>query len=372
VLVGELMSAKDEAWKIEAERLYNEDSANWNYEKLGQRYGKKPGYIKKVLSVRRTNKPVDEPSQVEKLPDLVLKQLQKERSTNDICKQLKISERILTATLDDLRESGFVFVENNGLIKLCKSVIPSENVHEENWNGEKIIRFGVAGDKQMCSKYQQLTHLETMYDIFQREGITTVYDPGDLTEGCKMRPGQEHEIFKHGADEQEQYIVDFHPKRKGIVTKFILGNHDAAHIKNGGRDIGVGIAQKRPDMIYLGLYNAKVKLTPNCILELNHPWDGAAYALSYSLQKYIDSISGGEKPNVLLNGHHHKMMYLFYRNIHAFETGTFCAQTPFMRGKRIAAHVGGWIIEVHVDGEGTVTRCKGEFFPFYKMVENDY
>jgi hypothetical protein len=65
-------------------------------------------------------------------------------------------------------------------------------------------------------------------------------------------------------------------------------------------------------------------------------------------------------------------MYLFYRNIHAFECGTTQAQTPWMRGKRIPAHVGGWIIEVHVDDEGTVTRCKGEFVPFYTALENDY
>jgi hypothetical protein len=86
----------------------------------------------------------------------------------------------------------------------------------------------------------------------------------------------------------------------------------------------------------------------------------------------MDSMSGGEKPNILINGHHHKMMYLFYRNIHAFEAGTTCAQTPWMKGKRIAAHVGGWIIEVHVNDEGTITRCNSEFFPFYKMVEHDY
>ena len=37
-----------------------------------------------------------------------------------------------------------------------------------------------------------------------------------------------------------------------------------------------------------------------------------------------------------------------------------------------AREVGGWIIEVHVDEEGTVTRCKGEFVPLYVALENDY
>ena len=82
----------------------------------------------------------------------------------------------------------------------------------------------------------------------------------------------------------------------------------------------------------MGQLNARVYLTPNCILELNHPLDGAAYALSYSLQKYIESMQGGTKPNILLNGHHHKAMYLFYRNVHAFEAGTFQAQSSWMKG----------------------------------------
>ena len=77
------------------------------------------------------------------------------------------------------------------------------------------------------------------------------------------------------------------------------------HIKNGGIDIGRIIARERQDMTYLGQSNAKINLTPKCVLEINHPLDGASYAIS-SLQKLIDSMSGGDKPNILINGHHHK------------------------------------------------------------------
>ena len=38
----------------------------------------------------------------------------------------------------------------------------------------------------------------------------------------------------------------------------------------------------------------------------------------------------------------------------------------------LAAHIGGMIVEVHVDHEGTVTRCRNEFVPFYRTVKNDY
>ena len=50
---------------------------------------------------------------------------------------------------------------------------------------------------------------------------------------------------------------------------------------------------------------AKVWLTPKCDMDLVHPIDGSAYALSYSGQKYCDSLSGGEKPKIIAMGHHH-------------------------------------------------------------------
>jgi hypothetical protein len=562
-----------------------------------------------------------------------------------------------------------------------------------------------------------------MYDIFQQEGIQTVYHAGDITEGVNMRQGHEYEVFKHGTDEQQQYVINNYPKRMGITTKFITGNHDHSGIKAAGHDIGNPIAKARQDMIYLGMSNAKVELTPNCVLEINHPLDGAcfddkteiltqrgwvffnelstddyvatmtksehefqwqqpefiteqhykgdlyhikarlidmmvtpnhglwvrrsesglgrqkelsmpqkahrrlnadwhmetadevcenkfcrqrwqmtnavakwngelhsdkfkvpyvesknrgmdkrmlhigevnlmdfcelvawyvtegyadkkrvsicqdnkinpdnhkritdllermgipftaggrhdkdiniqsvelakclidicgkgsrekyipsflkqlpidylkvmfdvmilgdgwyngkafgyksisqklrdsmteiaiklgyavtenkdtvqiatiqtqptinekpqkveydgivycckvpnelilvrrngkatwshnSYALSYTIQKRIDAMSGGEKPSILIDGHHHKMIYLFYRNIHAIEAATFQSQTAWMRGKRLPAHMGGWIYQIHVDDEGTIQRCGAEFFPFYKAVENDY
>jgi biotin operon repressor/predicted phosphodiesterase len=302
----------------------------------------------------------------------ILKLIQKDISIKDLANEIDASERVLSAYIEDLREQGYTIGDSNGLIRLHNTVVPQENIHSENWKGEKVIRFGVVSDKHFCSKYQQLTLLNQLYDIFEREAITTVYDPGDICDGFKMRPGHEHELFVIGADDQANYIIEHHPYRKGITTKFILGNHDTSHVKNGGHDIGIPISRAREDMQYLGIYNAKVNITPNCTVELNHPLDGAAYALSYSTQKLIDSLSGGEKSNILLNGHHHKALYMFYRNIHAFECGTLCAQTPWMKGKRIAAHMGGWIIEVHVDDEGTITRCKNEFMPFYSAIKDDY
>ena len=184
------------------------------------------------------------------------------------------------------------------------------------------------GDTQINSKYTQLTHLHKIYDIYQSEGIKDVFHTGDIDEGEQMRVGHQYECYNQGADDHTKEIIRVYPKRKGIITSFISGNHDHSIIKRCGYDIGYSITSKRDDMCYLGQSNAIVNLTPNCKLELSHPIDGSAYAISYKPQKAIDAMSGGEKPNILATGHYHKSEYIFYRNVHSIQTGCFQAQTP--------------------------------------------
>jgi hypothetical protein len=357
-------------WFDEAKTLYK--PGVYGYKQIAKKYGISPKTVEsRFLSAKKRGEIIYE-NQPVNLQEIILKDIQKETTINALCDKYKSSERVIKAVLEDIKKQGYLISEVNGKVKICKDAVPQYGEYCEKWTGDRIIRFGSVSDNHLCSKWQQLTFLNHLYDIYEREGISLVFNSGDLTEGFKMRPGHEHEIFKFGADDQTDYVIANYPKRKGIVTKFITGNHDHSHIKNGGIDIGKRIADKRPDMVYLGLSNAKVYITPNCVVELNHPLDGAAYALSYAPQKTIDAMAGGEKPNILLNGHHHKAFYMIYRNVHAYECGTTQAQTPWMRGKRIAANMGGWIINVHVTEDGTISRCIGEFIPLYKPLDHDY
>ena len=244
--------------------------------------------------------------------------------------------------------------------------------HKAAWDGTTTLRFGIMGDTQIGSKYAQLTHLHNFYDICAKEGITEVYHTGDLTDGLKMRVGHEYELYEVSADEMRDDVVKNYPKRDGITTYFITGNHDASLYKQVGFDIGQAIANLRPDMKYLGRDCAVVHLTPNCTLELRHPWDGTAYALSYKLQKMIEAMESDSKPNILAVGHYHKVEYMFYRNVHALQTGCFQAQTPFTRGKGISTHMGGWIVTVRVDKSGTIQGFGAELVPYYASIKEDY
>ena len=85
---------------------------------------------------------------------------------------------------------------------------------------------------------------------------------------------------------------------------------------------------------------------------------------SYKLQKLIESFTGGEKPSIVHSGHYHKAMYAFIRNVHGFESGTLCDQSQFMRGKKIPAHMGYWVVDLWHNKEG-VQRIAPEFVPHY-------
>lgn len=94
-------------------------------------------------------------------------------------------------------------------------------------------------------------------------------------------------------------------------------------------------------------------------------WTHNSYATSYRIQKLVEAMRGGEKPNVLLVGHTHKtIMMPSERNVHCFSGGCIQVQTAWMRGKRIRADVGFWVIDMEI-ADGGVSRIGGSFYPFY-------
>jgi hypothetical protein len=43
-----------------------------------------------------------------------------------------------------------------------------------------------------------------------------------------------------------------------------------------------------------------------------------------------------------------------------------------MRGKGLAAHMGGWIIDIDVDERGFIQKIIPQFIPFYVAIADDY
>jgi len=107
---------------------------------------------------------------------------------------------------------------------------------------------------------------------------------------------------------------------------------------------------------------------PNSIIMVRRNGKAIWSGNSYKMQKYIESISSGKKPNVLLEGHFHKSQQMFYRNVFGFDVGALQEQSPFMKKIGTPAHLGYWILDVnmHKGKEKGVERVNSQFVPFYE------
>lgn len=236
----------------------------------------------------------------------------------------------------------------------------------------KVFRFGATADNHLGSRYERLDVLNALFDIWASEGISTVYQMGNIIEGDATFNRQDvHTTGMHG---QALYLAEHWPHRKGITTQFLTGDdHEGWYVQREGIHIGhylEDVARKagRTDLQYIGHMEHDIELAgakQSTIMRLVHGGGGSSYATSYVAQKLVESYSGGEKPQALLIGHYHKAEYGYHRGVHAVQVGCTQDQSPFMRKKHLAAHLGGWTIEMSLNDDGLITRFKPEFLPFY-------
>lgn len=297
--------------------------------------------------------------------------LRKPHSMAELTGKTGHSQGQIEDVIEEIIAKGIHVTNVGGIFHISKEIhFSDENVVESNWDGNKVVRIGIVSDTHIGSVYTQITHLHAMYDIFEKNGITNVYHGGDITEGSQMREGHLFETYIHSAEEFVEEVCDKYPVRKGIKTHFIIGNHDASFIKRAGFNIGNAIASYRDDMNFLGNDFARVYLTKNYPMEIRHPADGSSYAISYKPQRMIESM-GKDTPKLLVIGHYHKQGSFQHRGVQAILAGSFEAQSGWMRNKGLASHVGGWIVEIHVDDDGNLQEFIPRFFPF-EDIKEDY
>ena len=234
-------------------------------------------------------------------------------------------------------------------------------------------KFGFVTDDHLCNKAERLDVLHALFDIFEEEGITDVYNGGNWIDGEARF--NKLDIHTFGMDNQIKYFIENYPQRKNIKIKYVAGDdHEGWYQQREGVIIGEYLEMKakrlgREDLEYLGYMEADIELKAekgSAILRLIHAGGGSSYALSYSPQRLVESLQGGDKPHILLIGHYHKAEFLpSYRNVKVLQGGTTSDQTRFMRKKRLAAHVGGWIVKLKQSKDGAIHRIQAEFISFF-------
>lgn len=299
---------------------------------------------------------------------------------DDVAQRFGISRARAEVALEDLQQQGLDVQEFGGRFSIGKA--PPAPKHERGHElpvytsrQDGTYKFGFTSDNHLGSKYSRLDVLNDLYDQFAAQEVDRVFNAGNWIDG-EARFNM-HDLLVHGMDAQLRYLAENYPKRPGIVTYAVAGDdHEGWYCQREGVDIGryaenVMRDRGRTDWVDLGYMEAFIRLRhaqsgESTMLHNMHPGGGSAYAISYTVQKIVESYAGGEKPAVLLAGHYHKLGYNVVRNVHCIQTGTTEDQTPFMRKKKLEAHVGGGVCELTQDPRtGAIKSCKVELFTYF-------
>lgn len=229
----------------------------------------------------------------------------------------------------------------------------------------KFYKFGIVSDTHLCDKACALAELHDFYAKCEKEGISEIVHAGDVVAGMNVYRGQAVDLVCYGFEDQLAFCVKNYPKFNG-QTFFINGNHDLAYKVEAGANFGRHLAQARPDMVYLGDYDATIELN-GVKIGLHHGAGGASYALSYKIQRLLQNIGAGQKPQVYVAGHWHASLVMFNRNIHAFLPGCFQRPTDFSVRLGLPNTVGGWIVEMEVgeDKHRSILSLKSQYVAYY-------
>lgn len=237
-------------------------------------------------------------------------------------------------------------------------------------------RFGWVGDTHLCSKYARLDVLRDVYRRFAGEDIDRIFHAGNYIDGEARF--NKFDLLVHGMDAQVRYLRDEYPLApNGLTTYAIDGDdHEGWYCQREGVDIGKYVENEmraggRTDWKGLGYMEAFVPLQHAVTgktqqLHLVHPGGGSAYATSYTVQKLVESYSGGSKPAVLLAGHYHKLEFINIRSVWTIQTGCTQDQTPFARKKRLHYALGAGVCELEQDGEtGAIIGCTVSMWQYF-------
>jgi len=236
------------------------------------------------------------------------------------------------------------------------------------------VTVGLVADTHLACKEERLAELHVMYDLFAKEGIKEVFHAGNIVDGYVPRINGASVIVS-GIDDQALYVVDNYPQRAGITTFFITGDDHEGWWQKEGFNYGwyqqqVAEREGRKDLKYIGHVEGDVAIkvregARDVMLKIQHPGGGSCYARSYTGQKQVEAFQGGEKPDILVQGHYHVANYMPERNVHVIGMPGFQNQTVFARKKRLRMEVGGAILRFKTTEQGAVSRCQVEFTMFY-------
>lgn len=285
---------------------------------------------------------------------------------NELSDLTKTTRGKLVMFLHKMMEQGKdISITNNAVVfNSCEEFHALQLESEE----DGYIEYAQIADTHLCSKYQQLTALNMFYDEVAKRGIKYIFHGGDAVDGFKVYPLHTPEIFLQTQDDQEDYFVEKYPKRDGVTTIMILGNHPESYLKLSGTDFLKKATRRRDDIIYIGRHSGIIE--KNGFKFYLHHGEGHAYAESYKLQKLAETFTGADTPDVIIQGHYHTEISIMIRGIYCAHPASFQGRTPYADRKAFPDPViGGHIVRLERKGDLLIRTVK---LIEYNEIKHDY
>jgi len=310
-------------------------------------------------------------------PERLRAMLKAPATLEDLATRLGITRGAVIDAIDALKVSGYAVAEDHGRFRLNtapQSAADVGKLHTYTSRDDGSYVFGFLSDTHLGSKYARLDVVDALFSRFEEIGVDRVFHAGNWIEG--EAHDNLHDLTHVGVHQQCSFLASRWPRSR-FVTYAVSGNdHEGWYAKREGIDIGryaegcfrdIG----RTDWIDLGYMEVDIALVHSdtgatARLRNAHPGGGSAYAHSYASQKYMESLSSGEKPAVVLLGHWHKLSCNNIRGSWVIQTGCAQDQTPWARQRRLDYHVGGGICRLVQDPDsGAVLSCTVELVQFF-------
>lgn len=286
----------------------------------------------------------------------------------------------------DIDEEGVVFQVTRSQGKKAVSQISCKEIYRNR------VRIGVISDTHLGSIYQQLSLLHSAYEDFETNNVDFAVCVGDVSDGApNMHKGMIHEQFIYTYSEIIDYITDVFPKSNKFSTYITPGNHDLSWVKNDSGNVVLDLIKRRSDMIYIDPFDKTIQgKNGEIILSLVHPSCGMSYALSYRVQKILDTIlhealsnfhynSLGNSefvkkiPHAVLVGHLHSFCYLIKGGVSGMLVPSLQSTSGYLASKGLSSTVGWMIVDFQFDERGHIFKVTPSFTDMTSFIKKrDY
>lgn len=234
-------------------------------------------------------------------------------------------------------------------------------------DGDGVYRFGLISDTHLGSETTHLQDLHDFYDILHDRGVDTVLHAGDITDGWEVHQNQVNELKANaiGWNRLRKYTIENYPKRPGMDTLFISGNHDRKLWRRQGIRLGKQLGKRREDLHWLGDSMARLVFDPenNVDLELIHPSGGQPYTLGYRAQTLYREQPTDMRPDMAAIGHLHGRMTASSEGVRSWYAGCWKDLTTYGKRKGHAAEIGGYDVRLTVE-DGRIKSLANEFIEY--------